>query len=197
MENKPPAVSMYSAVRRGGKTRGRWGPLIAGILATVAVCAAVIGLFVFGGWYQVRFREFVSDLSDNTVCAYEHGGLRADLDGRALEIVGASEPLSLRVKGDELYDIYRVIVQAGAGRLLDAPERAPDIVLTYGDSARLELWEVRMEYPNQTPAREYGLLLRYCGADGRVYCYDTDQLALAFITRSLSPSAHERWDGGK
>lgn len=85
--------------------------LTGGILACVAVAVLVIGLVVYAGWYQLRFRSFLRDLSDSTTFAYENDCLYAEMDDR--------EAL---ISGDNVYIIYRLITNAGPGRLGAVPD---------------------------------------------------------------------------
>ncbi len=119
--------------------------------------------------------RFVGDLSDSTTYAYQHDCLRAELDGQ-----------SVQVSGDELYQIYAVISNAGPGRLGWAPEEAPAALLDYGDGSYMQLWSVKLD--NSSTSREYGLFLRYVDQEGRAYAYATDQLSLGEVTVYLAPS---------
>lgn len=166
---------MYEQVRAYHRPRWGNGPLVAGLLVCAVIFALILGLIGFAGWYQLRFRAFVGNLSDSTTYAYQHDCLRAELDGQ-----------SVQVSGDELYQIYAVISNAGPGRLGWAPEEAPAALLDYGDGSYMQLWSVKLD--NSSTSREYGLFLRYVDQEGRAYAYATDQLSLGEVTVYLAPS---------
>ena len=168
--------AMYENVRRTKgpglyRLRGNLF-LTGGILACVAVAVLVIGLVVYAGWYQLRFRSFLRDLSDSTTFAYENDCLYAEMDDR--------EAL---ISGDNVYIIYRLITNAGPGRLGAVPDEEPDVVLEYGDGSFLQLWSVTLV--NSSTDREYGLFLRYVNQQGKSYAYDTDRIFLEHMTARL------------
>lgn len=172
---------MYQAVQRYRNSKGNRS-LWLWLAACLLVCAVVIGVMIWGYWFQMRFRAFVSDLSDSTTYAYRNDCLRAEIDG-----------VSVRVTGENMYQIYNAIVSAGPGRLGSAPDEAPAALLDYGDGSRMEVWSVRLV--NSSTDLEYGLFLRYTGPEGSVYAYDTDQLALSAVTHCLSPYCNQLWEG--
>lgn len=143
------------------KDRGLWLALAICLLVLLLAAAPIL----WSGWYQLRYRDFISDLSNSTVYAYEHEGLVAELDG---------EPV--RILPETVYTIYGEIISAGPGRLGKAPEEAPAAVLDYGDGSRMEFWSVKLKNPSN--GREYGLFLRYTNQGGQTYAFDTDQSSL-------------------
>lgn len=145
--------------------------LTGGILACVAVAVLVIGLVVYAGWYQLRFRSFLRDLSDSTIYAYDNHTLRAEGNGQ-----------SVRVSGDNAYAIYRGMSAwspTGLPRRLPAGEA--DLALDYGEGTCLQVW-IWKEKNGQPKAHGLSVLLE-TGAGER--------FVLEFGSASISPL--ERW----
>ena len=155
---------MYQQVRsRPGrrKDRGLWLALAICLLVLLLAAAPIL----WSGWYQLRYRDFISDLSASTASASAPAALRA-----------APAAQAVHIPPDTAYTIDGEIVSAGAGRLGKAPEEAPAAVLDYGDGSRMEFWSVKLVNPSN--GREYGLFLRYTNQEGQTYAFDTDQSSL-------------------
>lgn len=141
------------------------------VLVAVVLLGAVVASFGYIFWYQLRFRAFWSDLSNSTVYAYEQGGASASLHGAAA-----------LVQGQDLYDVYTVVVGAGTGKLQGSvPQAGPDIALDYGDGSLLELWEA----PVENGIRSIGVLLRYTSQQGKTFIFDTDQFTIREVDKLL------------
>lgn len=171
---------MYESVRAGRRARPKAG-LLAAVLACVAVLAAGTSLIVYSCWYQLRFRQFLSDLSNSTVYAYRNDGLQLTVEGR-----------TVRVEGDPVYAAFQAVADNEMGRMTGPPEREPDAVMTYGDGASLELWDVMLEgYETALPGGRQtgevrGVALRYTDPEGGTYCYDTDQIDFDYLIRKMT-----------
>ena len=164
---------MYETVKSSPRTQPADRTLIGGILLCAVLFAVVAAMVIWSCWYQLRFQQFVSDLSDSTVYAYQNGGLQMEAAGKQVQI-----------EGDLVYEVYQAVAFDGAGRLAERPERAPDAVLTYGDGSLLELWDMELEgYQSDTAE---GVLLRYVDQSGVSYCYDTDGLRLDVLISQMS-----------
>ena len=164
---------MYERVRVCHRSRPRESLLAGGGLLCAGIFAVGATMAVYSCWYQLRFRQFLSDLAASTVYAYQNGTLQIAADGRTLPVGGGplSPPPPARA-GD------------GPGRLVEPPAWMPDAVLTYGDGSSLELWGVELE-GYQTNVKE-GVLLRYVDPAGTVYCYDTDGFRLSPLVSQLT-----------
>ena len=164
--------------RRPGKDPALW--------LLITVCVLVFGLVItpilWSCRFQLRYRDFISDLSNSTVYAYEHNGLRAEFDGQ-----------EVRISAENIYKVYAEIVNAGPGRLGKAPGEAPAAVLDYGDGSRMEFWSVKLVNPSNS--REYGLFLCYTSREGETYAYDTDHSSLEKMMQYLRPASNEAWEG--
>ena len=144
-------------------------------VTTLAVLAMVfaIALFVGGYMYYSSFRTFAGDFSQTTNVNYRKGGAT---------VTTAEESFAL--SRENIYYIYNAIINAGRGRLGEAPSREPDAVLEYAFGGKLELWEIKLEddakekHGPYNPIREYGLFIRYSGMNGYEYAYDTDRMTL-------------------
>jgi len=131
----------------------------------VAILVFTTALLVGGYLYYGSFRAFVGDFSNTTSVTYRKG---------SVQVRTAEEEFQL--SRENIYYVYNCIVNAGRGRLGEAPDRQPDAVLHYEFGGRLELWEIKLE--DSTSSRENGLFIRYCGINGYEYAYDTDRLSL-------------------
>lgn len=164
-------MDMYARVRTDRRPRKDIG-----IWLAAAVCVLVLLLciapIVWGSWYQLRFRTFVSELSDSTVYAYEH-------DCLSLETGEQTRPLD----AEEGYALYRRLCDAGPGRLGRVPEADPAAVVEYGNGAVLRFWSVKLVNPGTE--REYGLFLCYTSPTGEQFAYDTDQLTAESVIQRL------------
>ena len=164
---------MYERVRVCHRSRPRESLLAGGVLLCAVIFAVVAAMAVYSCWYQLRFRQFLSDLSDSTVYAYQNDSLHMEADGR-----------TVRVEGEPIYALYQAVAEDGPGRLVEPPAWMPDAVLTYGDGSSLELWGIELE-GYQTNVKE-GVLLRYVDPAGTVYCYDTDGFRLSPLVSQLT-----------
>jgi len=106
------------------KYRGTPGFYVLLILALLLFFS--IGSLIFSGVrFQFRYREFVHALSDATVYAYEHHSLRAQL-----------EEDTIRVSGDNAYDLYFLFSKKQAKKRMTLPEGEPVLLLTEYDIAK-------------------------------------------------------------
>ncbi|WP_455500066.1 hypothetical protein [Gemmiger sp.] len=128
----------------------------------VFVAAVCIGLLVFAARYQLRYRRFVNEFA---------------------AAVQTSNKLSLRLtwQGEELpvtreqaSRLCRLITSAGAGKVQRSTPEGDGCRLDFGDGSSLTLWAV--DIAEETAAKPTGTFIRYVGADGAVYQYDTDGL---------------------
>lgn len=147
---------MYGSMNKK-KTPGGNLPLCLWLLPVVLVTAVVVGLFVWAWKYQADYRDFVADFSNSTYHAYHQNSLRIEKDGKTYSI-----------RQDNVYPIYAGITARGSGRVGKPPEKTPDAVLTYGDGAVMQLWEVALEKGNM------GLFISFVDPEGERYSYDAE-----------------------
>ena len=139
----------------------------------VVVMVFVIALFVGGYLYYSSFRTFAGEFSQTTSVNYRKG---------AVTVTTAEETFQLAT--ENIYFVYNCIINAGRGRLGEAPAREPDAVLEYDFGGKLELWEIKLDDGDgekrgpYDPRREYGVYIRYIGTNGYEYAYDTDRLTM-------------------
>lgn len=171
---------LYEQVKGGRKPKGN--QLLWMILAVCLVLLGIaIALILWSCRYQLRYRAFVSDLSNSTVYASKNHCLRAESDGQ-----------TVRLSTENAYKVYVEIVSAGPGRLGKAPGEEPAAVLDYGDGSRVEFWSVKLV--NSSTDREYGLFLRYTSQEGKTYAYDTDRVSLEKMAQYLRLLSNEPWE---
>lgn len=149
------------------------------LVVTALIFISIAALIVSGILFQFRYRSFVHALSDATVYAYENHTLRADM-----------EEDSVRVSGDNAYDLYFLFSKKQAKKRTESPEGLPGIYLDYGNGAVLECWSCKME---NSARRTYGVFWRFTAPDGKVWMYDTDDLGLYKIQRVVSLEMNEPW----
>ena len=111
--------------RRSKRDIGIW----LAVLGCVLILVLCIVPIAWGCWYQLRFREFVSALSDSTVYAYENDCLTLETGGQ-----------SLSLDGEAGYGLYRRLCDAGPGRLGSVPQEEPAAVIDYGNGAVMRFW---------------------------------------------------------
>ena len=164
---------MYEEITvKENKPKKEWKLFSVTTLAVVLMVAA-LSLFVGGYLYYSSFRTFAGEFSQTTSVNYRKGNVT---------VTTAEETFNL--SAENIYFVYNAIVNAGRGRLGEAPSREPDAVLEYSFGGKLELWEVKLEDDGQekhgpyNPKREYGLFIRYSGMNGYEYAYDTDRMTL-------------------
>ena len=139
--------------------------LVTMVSISVAILLFVTALLLGGYLYYGSFRIFVQDFSRATSVNYRKGSVTV-----------TTEEENFVLTDENVYYVYNAIVNAGRGRLAEAPERKPDALLKYQFGGTLELWEVDLK--NTSSQRDSGLFLRFTNMDGEVYAYDTDRLTL-------------------
>lgn len=164
--------------RSSGKHRIDAQPVIP-LLICVAVLLPFLILVGYAMGQQSQYREFVYALSESTVYCYEHHSLRADL-----------EEDSVRVSGENAYDVYFLFTKKRAKPRLTTPDTEPDLTLDYGDGAVLECWRIKMD---QKARRSYGIFWRFTSAQGDIWMYDTDDLDLSKLQRVVALDKNEPW----
>lgn len=124
--------------------------------------AACIGLLVFAAHYQLRYRRFVNEFAASVQASNK---LTLHLTWQGAEVPTTHDRASR---------LCRLITAAGAGKVQRNAPNGDGCRLDFGDGASLTLWAV--DIPEETAAKPTGTFIRYVGADGAVYQYDTDRL---------------------
>lgn len=126
---------------------------------------------------QLRFWNFVGNLSDGITYAYENDCLRAEVDGT-----------QIRVSGKNMYKVYNYIVQGKAGReQRQVPQEPCGASLDFGNGATLRLWAVDAKDRDGK-----NLLLCFQDPEGDTYIYTTSKLLLeTFTTNYLYPGNNQ------
>lgn len=152
------------------------GAICAVLLLTVLV---LVGISLRN---QLRFWNFVGDLSDGITYAYENDCLRAEVDGT-----------QIRVSDKNIYKVYNYIVQGKAGReQRKLPQEPCGASLDFGNGATLRLWAVDAK---DSSGRSKNLLLCFRDPEGDTYIYTTSKLLLEnFTTNYLYPGSNEPWE---
>jgi len=157
---------MYEEIsERKEKTGKEWRLISVTSFAAIAI-VLITGVLICSYLYYGSFRTFTGEFSKTTSVNYRKG---------SVTVMTAEETFSLTKQN--IYYVYSCIVNAGRGRIGNAPEREPDAVLEYEFGGKIELWET--EVKNSGSDREYGLFIRFCGMNGYEYAYDTDRLTIS------------------
>lgn len=166
-------MDMYDRVQRR-PARQQHIPPGAAILAAFGILAAAacIGMLVYAARYQLRYRRFINDFS-TSLAASNKVSLRMTYQGEDVPITP-----------DQASRLCRRITAAGAGKVQKSTPDGDGCQLTFGDDASLTLWQV--DIPEKTAVHPTGTFIRYVGADGQIYQYDTDQLLFSEVTAILA-----------
>lgn len=161
---------------RRSRTLTVTGAICAVLLLTVVV---MVGIALRN---QLRFWNFVGNLSDGITYAYENDCLRAEVDGT-----------QIRVSDKNMYKVYNYIVQGKAGReQRKLPQEPCGASLDFGNGATLRLWAVDAK---DSSGRSKNLLLSFQDPEGNTYSYTTSKLLLEnFTTNYLYPGSNEPWE---
>ena len=152
---------MYERVQRPDKPKRDRKLPIAIAIAVLLLMATMIPI-LYSAHYQRQYRLFQTSLADSTGYAIQHRSLTMERGGETVSL----DP-------DKGHNTFLIALGlTGAGRTGKAPARNPDVTLTYGNGASLELWGVELEGYVDTTAK-YGLFLRYTYPGGKTYAYDT------------------------
>lgn len=159
---------MYEEISAKKKKAADNRKLVVWVSLCVFILILVTTLLIGGYLYYSSFRGFVGEFSKTTSIAYRKG---------AVQVTTQTEKFYLTE--ENVYYVYNSVVNAGRGRLGEAPQWEPDAVLRYPYGETLELWTVKLDL--DTSRREYGLFLRFTNVIGETYAYDTDRLALDML----------------
>ncbi len=170
---------LYTRRARPGKPlsdKKFWG-ILAGILG---VCFLVpLCSILFSYHLKFDFEHYLSELSDATVYAYEHGGMTVT-DGEEVYTLW----------GEDVYVPYFALSMGGMGKPeQELPEVEKTMRFDYGNGAWMQIWDAPIE--NSRLNRETGLVVRFVGPDGSSYSYSTDRAFFSSLrnlctTRNLS-----------
>ena len=147
---------MYEKLRAKPREKKEWA-----LRVLLSVTAALLIVCLIGTtWavsYHLRYRDFVSRLSESVTYAYSHHSLHGD----------AGEEQPVWVKGEHVYQLYNYILVSGEGKVIHTlPEEAPGIDLDFGDGSRLRVWGG--------------------GTEDTILCYSDAEGQYAFAAKSVS-----------
>ena len=166
-------MDMYDRIQRRPARRQHLTPGAAILTAFgVLVAAACIGMLVYAARYQLRYRRFINDFSAS-LAASNKMSLRMAWQGEDVPITT-----------DQASRLCRRITSAGAGKVQKTAPDGDGCRLAFGDGAALTLWQV--DIPEETAVNPTGTFIRYVGADGKIYQYDTDQLLFSEVAEILA-----------
>lgn len=166
---------MYEKLRAKPREKKEWA-----LRVLLPVTAALLIVCLIGTtWavsYHLRYRDFVSRLSDSVTYAYSHHSLHGD----------AGEEQPVWVKGEHVYQLYNYILVSGEGKVLRTlPDEAPGIDLDFGDGSRLRVWD----------SEAAGAILCYTDAAGQ-YAFAAKAASMETMqVNMLSLSGNIAWIG--
>lgn len=148
---------MYDMVKKQKKA---WSPAVKITLGCAAVfLLAVTLLLLWSVRFQLRYREYVSHLSNSTVYAQENLGFHANVKGE-----------QVWVKTNNVKDLFNYILFSGTGRTGNAPEQPADVIIDYGDGGMLRLYEIE--------EGRFRIFLLYTHEDGFSYGYASSSMTV-------------------
>lgn len=166
-------MDMYDRVQRRPARRQNIPPgAIVLIAFGVLVAAACIGLLVYAARYQLRHRRFINDFSASLAASNK------------MSLLMTYQGKDVPITPDQASRLCRRITEAGAGKVQKTAPESGGCQLAFGDGAALTLWQV--DIPEDTAANPTGTFIRYAGADGKIYQYDTDQLLFTEVSEILA-----------
>ena len=161
--------------------RARLGPKGASkrdwmLVAFVAIAVVVVLFAVLPAAFSLRLssrhQAYVQNLTQSVRFGEKNNSAELVCDGER-------QAVSKR----QLSDAYRLVVDAGMGRPRSEVPEDGGTTIYFGDGSTLELWPV--EITERSRESDTGTLLRYVGADGNVFSYDTDQLQYEDVLEAL------------
>ena len=109
---------MYENLSKGKEKIAGNRKLVTLVCISVAILLLATAVLIGAYLYYGSFREFVSDFSSATSVTYRKG---------SVWVTTQEEEFALA--DENVYYVYNAIVNAGRGRLAEAPARTPDAVL--------------------------------------------------------------------
>lgn len=158
---------MYEQISVKKKPKSN-APMLVFLLVCIVAMAVAIGLFIWSWYYQLSYRNFVTDFSNSSYYAYRRQTLVVEQDGKTYALLK-----------ENILPFYSGVTARGSGRLRRAPDREPDMTLTFGDGAYMQLWTEPMK--NDAGTVVDGLIIRYVNTDGESYTYDSAQLSISVL----------------
>ncbi len=149
---------MYDLVTK--KQKKQWTPsLKVAFGVTLAFLLLALTVLLWSVRFQLRYREYVSHLSNSTVYAQENLGFHANVRGD-----------QVWVKTNNVKDLFNYILFSGTGRTGEAPEQPADIIIDYGDGGMLRIYEIE--------EGRFRVFLRYTHEDGFSYGYASSKMTV-------------------
>ena len=149
---------MYDLVKT--KRNRQWTPAVKLTLGiSLVFLLLVTAVFCWGVRFQLRYREYVSHLSNSTVYAQENLGFHANVEGD-----------QVWVKTNNVKDLFNYILFSGTGRTGEAPQQPADIIIDYGDGGMLRIYEIEES--------RFQIFLYYTHSDGFSYGYASSKMTV-------------------
>ena len=142
--------------------------LIAAVVFVIALSPIIFSLKASGNYH--KFTDAYTDAMNSS-----HTRSRI-----AVTVEGETYQVPLR----RVSEIYQRILNAGMGKEQKEQPGESAVIIEFADGSRIEFQEA--EIPEISAKNDIGLFVRFTGADGLIYQYDTDQLTLEHILKELS-----------
>lgn len=167
------SVSWHERAKLGphGASRRDW-TLVAFVAIAVVVALFAVLPAAFSLRLSSRYQTYVQDLTQSVRFGEKNNSAELMCDGERQVVSKA-----------QLSDAYRLVIDAGMGQPRDEAPEDGGTTIYFGDGSTLELWPV--EITERSRESDTGTLLRYVGADGRVFSYDTDHLQYEDVLEAL------------
>lgn len=163
---------MYEKVRTASRRRD--GMLLVWILIAVFLLIALAAPVAWGAHLQLKYREFVNDLTESVLYAKSHSCLYASSgDERAL------------VPDSRASRIYDIILTVGAGKPQKELPNSEGVLLDFGNGSSLRFWPTEIE--ELDPEANEGVFISYTNPAGEIYAYDTASLSYDVLYAQAFP----------
>ncbi len=163
---------MYENVRT--PTRRRDGMLLIWILIAVFLLIALAAPVAWGAHLQLKYREFVNDLTESVLYAKGHSCLYA--------VSGDERTLVPDSRASRIYDI---ILTVGAGKPQKELPDGDGVLLDFGNGSSLHFWPT--EIKELDPEANEGVFISYTDPAGETYAYDTASLTYDVLYAQVFP----------
>lgn len=165
--------------RRYGKRCQNWKERCVYILLWIFVASiflSVLGLLGYGMLRQRTYWSYVKGLSRATTYAYMKEGVQVT-EGESSYIL----------TGEDVYIPHQLLGDINPGRpWREEPIGGDTILFDFGDGSSLQILEVPIE--DSAKGYEYGLYVRYCNQEGKIFQFDLDGVTMTDIRNGLFKS---------
>ena len=149
-----------------------------GLLVAILVVVVLIGLasipIISSNVLSAKYKTFQKHYTESMNSSRKSGKVK---------VTDGAEEISCSV--DAASQIYGLIFDAGMGKKQKKIPEGEGIQIIFTDGTSILFLET--DIPEKSALRDKGVFVRYEGADGYLYQYDTDQLTMDAIRGKIKP----------